>query len=229
MKRRDRRDRARKRGVPAEVRRTSAGGGRRRLWPILGVLAVLMAIVVATWIWRASLRQPLRASVPREVISPFALKDSAGAALDAQDWEGAARWIGRLAEIEPRNSVYLRELGIAWHNLAWGGVPYGRQRSATRTSLDRVAADLRALAALDSAAANAANTEDWVLSRERSGQTYETLGLPLDALQIYAEVRQRAPGYAPVLDRVNWVVSLLRDPLTQPRGESTSALDVRPQ
>jgi len=229
MKRRDRRDRARKRGVPAEGRRTSAGGGRRRLWPILGVLAVLVAVVVATWIWRAALRQPVRASAPQEVISPFALKDSAGAALDAQDWEGAARWIGRLAEIEPRNSVYLRGLGSAWHNLAWGGVPHGRERPASRTSLDRVTADLRALALLDSAAANAVDTKDWVFSRERSGQIYETAGLPLDALKIFAEIRQRAPGYGPVLDRVSFVLSLLRDPLTQPPASLVPTQDVRPQ
>ena len=229
MKRRERGQRPSKPGTRAEGPRKPAKPRRRDLHLVVGVLAALAVIVLAALVYRLALRRPAHGSAPHESLSPLAIKDSAGAALDAKDWEGSARWIGLLAEIEPRNSVYLRELGIAWHNLAWGGVPYGRQRSATRTSLDRLAADLRALAALDSAAANAANTEDWTLSRQRSGQTYETLGLPLDALQIYADVRQRAPGYGPVLNRVNWVVSLLRDPLTQPRGESTSALDVRPQ
>jgi hypothetical protein len=226
MKRRERGQRPAKRGARAEGRRTSAGPGRRRLRPILGVLAVLGAIALAALAYRVVLRRPVRASEPQESLTPLALRDSAGAALD---WERSARWLERLVAIKPRNSVYLRELGIAWHNLAWGGVPYGRQRPASRTSLDRVTTDLRALAALDSAAANAANTEDWTLSRQRSGQTYETLGLPLDALQIYADVRQRAPGYGPVFDRVRWVLSVLHDPLTQPREGSAAMLDVRPQ
>jgi hypothetical protein len=229
VKGRERGRRPAKRGARAEGRRTSAGPGRRRLRPILGALVVLGAIALAALAYRVVLRRPVRTIEPQEHLTPLAIRDSAGAALAALDWERAARWLEPLVAIEPRNSVYLRELGIAWHNLAWGGVPYGRERPASRTSLDRLAADLRALAALDSAAANAANAEDWVLSRERSGQTYETLGLPLDALQIYAEVRQRAPGYGPVFDRVRWVLSVLHDPLTQPRQGSAAVLDVRAQ
>jgi hypothetical protein len=229
MKRRDRGQRGGRRGARAEGRRTVASPERRGLRAIFGVTAVLVVILVVAWVWRASLRHPVRVAAPEGTLSPFALKDSAGAALDAQDWERAVRWIGRLAELAPRNSVYLRGLGGAWHNLAWMGVPHGRERPASRTSLDRVTADLRALALLDSAAANAENTEDWTLSRRHSGQIYETAGLPLDALQIYAEVRQRTPGYGPVLTRVSYVLSLLRDPLTQPPADSAPTLDVRPQ
>jgi len=229
MKRRERGQRPTKPGTRAERPRKPAKPRRRDLRLVLGVLAALAVIVLAALVYRLAPRRPAHGSAPHESPSPLAMKDSAGAALDAKDWEGSARWIGLLAELEPRNSVYLRELGIAWHNLAWGGVPHGRERPASRTSLDRVTADLRALALLDSAAANAVDTKDWIFSRERSGQIYETAGLPLDALKIFAEIRQRAPGYGPVLDRVSFVLSLLRDPLTQPPASLVPTQDVRPQ
>jgi hypothetical protein len=229
MKRRDRGQRGGQRAARSAGRGAAAKPGRRRLRMVLGVVGVLVAIALAAWVWRVASRRPMRASAPQEALSDLALKDSAGAALDAKDWEGATRWIGRLAEMEPRDTVYLRELGIAWHNLAWLGVHAGRPRPASRTSLDRATADLRALALLDSAAAIAHGQEDWILSREISGQIYETAGLPLDALPIYAEIRQRAPSYSPVLVRVSWVLSLLRDPLTPPRAAAGAALDVRPR
>ncbi len=224
MKRRERGERQRGRAARRAEAREAARRGRRIGLAALGVALVIVALAI---VYRVASRRGGSAGSGAPPVSLLAARDSAGAALDSFDWPRLAHWLVPLLASEPRNSVYLREMGIATHNVAWMGLAYGRERTATRTSLDRVEAEVRALALLDSAAACAENPEDWAYSHERSGAIYETLGLPLEALGIYAELRQRQPGYTPVVGRVSYVVSLLRDPLHPPAAGSAPTLDIQ--
>jgi hypothetical protein len=161
----------------------------------------------------------------RRAALPPGIGDSLRGAVLARDWEQVARWSAMLVAAEPRNSTYLLDLGLATHDVVWDSQP-GRVRAATRTSLDRIVREQQAFALLDSAAATAATPEQWASARRYAGQSYENLGLPLDAMEAYAEVRMRQPGYQPALGRVSRVLQLLKDPQARPE-ESAPVFDVR--
>ena len=79
-----------------------------------------------------------------------------------------------------------------------------------------VADAVRYFAALDSAAALARSDDEWMRIRRWSGQAYENFSLPLDALQVYTEVRLRDPGYQPTIRRAEGQLRILRDPRALP-------------
>jgi hypothetical protein len=144
-----------------------------------------------------------------------ALADSQHAADARRDWARALGWAERRAARELGSSAAILELARALHNLGWhapqrdlvhGGVPY---------SLARAEIDQRVLALSDSAAALARNPEDWARARALTGLSYEVLGLPLDALGVYLDVRIRTPDFPDVIPRGQWVVRLLHDPHAQ--------------
>jgi hypothetical protein len=213
-----------RRGRRAAARGTSAPAGGRR-WFV--VAAAVTVVALASLGIRSALERARPAARTEPSLTPLVLQDSARVALDARDWPRLAQWLDRLLVFEPRNSVYLRDQAVALHNIAWLGITYGRERTATRTSLERIAAEAHALALLDSSMAWSEGLQDWALSRDRAGAFYETLGLPLDALAIYADLRQRDPGYQPILGRVSYLTNLLRDPLRAPAAGTPATLDVR--
>jgi hypothetical protein len=182
----------------------------------LGVLALVVAVVLA--------RLP-GLHGRRAAPLPAGVADSLRAAVSARDWERVRHWSEMLVATEPRNSGYLFDLGLSAHDIVWDA-PQGRARSAARTSLDRIERERFALALMDSSAATAGTPEEWARARRYAGQMYENLGLPLDAMEIYAEVRMRQPGYEPALVRVSRVLQILKDPQSQP-AENAPVLDVR--
>ena len=209
------RERARrgKRGAQRGERRApsprSAARRRTLTHTLIPLLAVLVGGVLGMWALQLQRARP---------VSPEAMTDSLRVAYAEKDWEGALRWARRLVASEPSNPTLVLSLGLAWHNYSLGGSRYGRERSATRTSLERMEMESRALALVDSAAAGARTAEEWAEALTWSGKSYETLGLPLDALQTYTAVRERLPEYPPVLPRFVFVVKSLQDPLTIPSG-----------
>jgi len=91
-------------------------------------------------------------------------------------------------------------------------------RSATRTSLERIEMESRALAHIDSAATGMTSDESWAEAIISAGQVYETLGLPLEALQHYLAANERLPNHPAVLSHLVFIERSLRDPLTIPSG-----------
>jgi len=183
----------------------------RMLFPLL---AVLIGGALGVW---ALLRQ--RTAPPRPPpISATAMADSTLAADEEKDFEDMLRWARLMVAAEPSNPSLVLVLGLALHNYSFVGSRYGRERSATRTSLERIERESRARALIDSAAAGMRSNEQWAEAMSEGGKVCESLGLPLDALQYYTTVRERLPGYPPVLPRVVFVVKSLRDPLTIPSG-----------
>jgi hypothetical protein len=184
------------------------------------MLILLIAVLVggATGMW-ALVRQRTAPS-PAPPISATAMADSTLAADARKDFEDVLHWARLMAAAEPSNPTLVLILGLAWHNYSFMGSRYGRERSATRTSLERIEMETRALALIDSAAAGMRSNEQWAEAMSEGGQVYENLGLPLDALQYYTAVHERLPNYPPVLPRVVFVVKSLRDPLTIPLGPS---------
>jgi hypothetical protein len=152
---------------------------------------------------------------PRETLSVTALIDSAVAAEGARDWPRVCHWLERLRATDPDNPSYKVALALGWHNLAWMGAPAGRERSATRTSLERIAAERRVLALLDSAAADATTPAEWAQALAYTGTAYKNMGLMTDALRVYTIVHMRAPGATPALTHAATLLAYLRDP--QPR------------
>jgi hypothetical protein len=103
-------------------------------------------------------------------------------------------------------------LALAWHNLAWAGTPYGRERSATRTSLERVTMEKRGLALMDSATTAARTPVEWARAQYWSGVVRENLGLTTDALRLYTGAHLRAPGATPALTHAAALMKYLSDP-----------------
>ena len=66
---------------------------------------------------------------------------------------------------------------------------------------------------MDSAQATAQMPADWIRAREYQGEALETLGLPIDAIEAYVDIRKRAPDDARSATRIVWVRDHLRDPL----------------
>ena len=187
---------------------------RPRRLPARAIVVALVLVAVAAAAWLAlRLRSPRPTRDGHDALTPAAMAESTRAAYAVKDWAAALHWARHLAGTDPSNPSLGLGLGLAWHNLAWGGAGYGRERTATRTSLDRVEMERRALALMDTATAHARDETEWVRSSMWLGQTYENVGLPLDALAIYARVRERQPRYGPVESRMTWVLNSLRDPL----------------
>jgi len=192
----------------------------RAVWLILAVL-----LLGAGSAWVVLHRRAGTTRAPEPALPIPVLLDSVNAAEEERDWPRACFWFQRLVDADPGNPTALLGLGLAWHNRGWTGPRHGPERSATRTSLERIAMNLRALALMDSAARLPGTPEEWASARTWHGQTYETLGLPLDALQDYAEISRRQPGYEPVRGRLAWVLQSLRDPLKRPTGAQASPPD----
>jgi hypothetical protein len=200
-----------KRGEPASrsaMRKHTLG---RR--PLL-LVAVLGGGALGIW----ALMQPRTPAPHPAPIATDAMAESLLVADAGNDWDGALRWAHRLVVAEPANPTSALLLGVAWHNRSFMGSKYGRERSATRTSLERIEMESRALALIDSAVAGMRSNESWAEAMSYGGQVYETLGLPLEALQYYVAVRQRLPNYPAALPRAVFVEESLRDPRTIPSG-----------
>jgi hypothetical protein len=176
------------------------------------LLVVASVAIAAVSLWAASRwRRPVTAP-PRETLPVATLIDSVKATDRAQDRAGLCYWLQRLRATSPRDPRYQLALAMAWHNLAWVGVPYGRERSATRTSLERVTMEKRVLALMDSATVDARTPAEWARAQYWSGVVRENLGLTTDALRIYTGAHLRAPGATPALTHAAALMKYLSDP-----------------
>jgi hypothetical protein len=223
MSRSDRRQRRAQRHRESSGQQT-AQSGRRAPAPTLIVLAALaLLLLAAATAWNLTHRRSAGASLAQETLPLAVLLDSVRAAEQARDWARSARWFQRVAAAAPTNSRYLLGLALSQHNLMSLGEANRPGRSMARTSLDRIRVELQVLALLDSAAANARDNDEWTRARRWSGQTYDNLGLPLDALQIYTEIWMRNPGFQPALARSQGQLRILRDPQALPASDTTQS------
>jgi hypothetical protein len=218
MSRQRERKRRRERGAQHEERR-APGPRPAMLARTPGLRLVLLLTVLvggASGSWALMHRRSGPPAPPP--ISTAAMTESTRVASDARDWEGTLHWARALVAAEPANPAFAVCLGMVWHDYSFLRSRYGRDRPATRTSLERIEMESRALALIDSAATAMRSDEQWAEAMSSAGQVYETLGLPLEALQHYLAVRQRRPSYTSVLPRIVFVVKSLREPLTVPKG-----------
>jgi hypothetical protein len=218
MSRQRERDRHAKRDAQCEERHTPAPHAALRKHTLGRRLILVLAILVGGTLGMWALMRQRKAPPPLPPISATDMADSALAADAKQDFGEVLRWARLMAATEPSNPSLVLLIGIALHNYSFVGSRYGRERSATRTSLERIEMESRALVLIDSAAAGMRSDEEWAEAMSSGGQINENLGLPLDALQYYTTLRARAPDYTPVIPRVIFVVKSLRDPLTIPSG-----------
>jgi hypothetical protein len=185
-----------------------AGRRRRNRWPLLIAVAGtagLLALFVST-------RRP---AVIRPVAGGFAAgAESLNAATRRHDWSGAEQWAERLAVEQPRNFDVLYTLALSHHNRTTAMTPrFNRPRPALRLSLERIAAEIRVLALLDSAARLATAPEEWARAQLLRGMAFEGLGLPIEALGAYRAANERAPKLEAAGRRMRWVSAHLLDPL----------------
>ncbi len=202
-------------GAEASGRRTTRPG-RRGPSPARIALVALALLLLAAAAWNLAHRRSTPAGPAKETLPIAVLMDSVRAAEQAQDWARSVRWFRRVAATEPTNPTYLLGLALSQHNLMWVGSADNPGRSAARTSLDRIRMQLHVLALLDSAVANVRDDDEWAQVRRWSGQAYENLGLPLDAMQVYTEIRLQNPGFQPTLMRAQGQLKILRDPQALP-------------
>ena len=171
--------------------------------------AVLAVVIAVTYLTRRRPHPDATAAFTNEAVF-----DSASAALLRRDWKAAEYW----AELQnvrlPNDSGTKLRLAIALQNHAISHESQGvRSHPITRNSLQHIETKLRILALMDSAQALATTPAEWVQARESYGEVYETLGLPLDALQAYLDVRGRDPSDPKSAGRIVWIRDRLRDPL----------------
>jgi hypothetical protein len=186
----------------------------RRLVPLL---AILVAGALGTW---ALVRQRTTPP-PLTSISTTTMLDSALVTLREQDWKDALHWARLLVAAEPSNPAWVLHLGVISHNYSFTWSKVGRIRSVTRTSLERIELESRALAFMDSAAAWTRSDEQWADAKSQGGQVNEALGLPLEALQYYIAACERVPDYPAALPHAVFIEKSLRDPPTIPSGTVT--------
>jgi hypothetical protein len=175
----------------------------------IAVVGITLALAATSW-----LRTRPRPEAPASALPTQALLDSAVNASTRQDWVAAVPALERLNHRFPGNSTLICDLGQALHNYAVvqrprAGVPH----PAMRNSLERMETEQQVFALLDSAAAVARTEEQWLEARERYAETFENLGLPLDALVQYGRILRRVPTDRKSGGRVSWVRIRLRDPL----------------
>ena len=216
MSRNRSRERPGRGGAGTPGRRAAPPGGGSPAFARTAWVALALLILVAVAAWALAHRGPRPSGPRKETLSIAVLMDSVRAAERAQDWPRSTRWFQRIADTEPTNPMYLLGLALAQNNLLWVGGADHPGRAAVRTSLDRIRMQRQVLALLDSAAALARSDDEWMRIRRWSGQAYENFSLPLDALQVYTEVRLRDPGYQPTIRRAEGQLRILRDPRALP-------------
>jgi hypothetical protein len=193
--------------APGQSRRVASPAPPRHV-----VLAGVLVLLIAGGVWAWS-RRP----APRSVAANLPLQaviDSAAAASRGLDHAAALRWAEALAARMPHSSPALLNLALAVNNQSLTHEPHlGVSRPVLRNSLERIEARLRTFALLDSAANAAGSQVEWLRVRQSYGESMETLGLPLDAIAAYVEVRGRAPSDAKSAGRIVWVRDRLRNPL----------------
>lgn len=191
-------------------RRGRRRGGSRAGGAIVVLLLIVAAVMLIPRIQR-SFRRAATTGVPA---GAQALADSADAATLRGDWNAALAHALELARVAPHLSGAQRKLAIAWHNYGTGvRTVDGAPRTAVRTSIAKIECELAALAAADSALARAGGDEEWVAAAEVYGRTLEYLGLPLDALEVYARILERRPDHETAQARAVWLREHLRNPL----------------
>jgi len=212
---------ARRRSKWPKGSRYSTRRGRRRggSGPGAGGVIVVLLLIVAAVILIPRIQNSFKRKADLRVpAGAQALADSTDAATRRGDWDTALVFAQELARTAPQISGAHRKLAIAWHNYATGfRTVHGDARSATRTSMDKIACEVRALAAADSARALAANDDEWASSAEVYAKTLEYLGLPLDAYGIYTQILQRKPDHAFAQQRAFWLQEHLKNPLLPDR------------
>lgn len=189
--------------------------GRQR-GPGAGPVVLVLALVAAG-IWFVPRMNLNLSKTPRGQRVPAgaqALSDSTDAATRRGDWDRALTYAIELANVAPSLSGAQRKLSVAWHNYGTAmRMVDGAPRAAQRTSVGKIECDIRALTAADSARALAANDEEWLAAAELYGKTLEYLGLPVDALGIYAQMLQRRPNHPGASGRYVFLRDRLRNPL----------------
>jgi hypothetical protein len=212
MSRGGRRDRRARGGAGTAGRRTTRPRRRGPVPALVALATLALLLLAAAAAWTLAHRRSVPTGPAKETLPFAALLDSVRAAEQSRDWARSVRWFQRVAAAEPTNSRYLLGLALAQHNLMSVGDADRPGRPAARSSLDRIQVELHVLALLDSAAANARDDDEWARARRWSGQIYDNLGLPLDALQIYTETWMRDPAFQPALARSQGLLKVLRDP-----------------
>ena len=187
--------------------RRHAVSRRRRPWSLLIAVVVaggLVALFVAT-------RRAPQVAPP---VAGFAAgAESLNASTRRHEWAEAEQWAERLAAEQPRNFQVIYSLALSLHNHSTAMTPrFNRPRPALRLSLERIAAEMRVLALLDSAARLAATPEDWARAQLLRGMAFEGLGLPIEALETFRAVNQRSPKLAGPELRMRWIAAHLANP-----------------
>jgi len=139
--------------------------------------------------------------------------ESLTAATRRRDWAGAEQSAERLAAEQPRSSEALCQLALALHNRTSAVTSrFNRPRPALRLSLDRIAAEMRVLALLDSAVRLAPTPEEGARAHMLRGMAFESLGLPIEALECYRAASERAPRLDRAALRLRRLTAQLADP-----------------
>ena len=195
-------------------------GRRRRRW------SLLFALLVAAGLGALFVQSRREAPAPALPTDFAAGAESLNAATRRHDWGAAELWAERLAAEQPRNFQVLYSLALSLHNHATAMTPrFNRPRPALRLSLDRIAAEARVMALLDSAARVAATPDDWARAELLHGMAFEGLGFPIEALERFRAVNERLPKLGGPALRIHWVSAHLADPrlpdmLAMPEGEA---------
>jgi tetratricopeptide (TPR) repeat protein len=184
-----------------------SGFRRRSRWPMLLALATalgLLALFIST-------RNPT--AVRHGTGELAAGAESLEAAARRHDLRGAEESAERLAAEQPRNSEALCQLALALHNRMTAVTPrFNRPHPALRFSLDRIAAEIRVLALLDSAVRLAPTPEQGARAQMLRGMAFESLGLPIEALECYRAAVDRAPRLERAGLNLRRVTARLADP-----------------
>lgn len=179
-------------------------------------MAVLVLVIVGAAVRWAPFRHVGDSVRPgaNPWIDQEVLRDSLEARTQRQDWEGLVQIGERLILDRPRDVGSLLVLSKWWQNLGRAQRTSGaRVRSATRTSIDHMRCETRALMYADSALRLAERPEQRADASGRRAEIIAGLGLPLDALDAYRLAASADPASREYSFRVAAYEAFLRDPL----------------
>ena len=226
--------RRRERRSLSRAAKQGPGGARRFARAVRLGVVVLVGVATVALVWTRQRARPVSANptiLPMPLDSILIAYNVADSASIHEDWAKALELNERVYAALPRHPQVLRKMALALQN-STNVRPSGEGGSPShlyRSSLERSAASLRALALLDSAVAYSRNRGDTVMALYLRSKILSREGLAIEQLRVLEQAIALAPGEPTLAADMDLVNKRLASGMAADEARASAPLEEHPR